>query len=71
MDKIEESARKAAQEVYEEAQKEYAAKQEAWKAEQKERYKQAYERINNGNSTCMGYMARGSAVETKTDGSAD
>lgn len=57
LDNNEKTAREAAQKVYDAAQKEVDLKQEAWQAEQKEKYKQMYQNLNSKNSTCLGYMA--------------
>lgn len=54
---VEDRAKETAQAAYDAAQKEVDARQEAYKAQRKEQFKQTIARINNGTGTCMGYMA--------------
>ncbi len=54
---VEDRAKETAQAAYDAAQKEVDARQEAYKAQRKEQFKQTIARINNGTGICMGYMA--------------
>lgn len=57
LDNAEERARQTAQEVYDAAQKEVDARQEVWKAQQKEDLKRIIAKVNTGTGVCMGYMS--------------